>query len=106
MIRSEQIRSLYAELRRSTGDRHTPRVLLACAESLVELFGGSTEAPAFELRAGGVSFDRWGIDRVIADGGWRVLARECDPDIDPCEDALDSIDVRRIIAGFEQEAYA
>jgi hypothetical protein len=106
MIRSEQIRSLYAELRRSTGDRHTPRVLLACAESLVELFAGSTEGPAFDLRAGGVGFDRWGIDRALADGGWRVLARECDFDIDPSEDALDVIDVRRIIAGFEQEVYA
>jgi hypothetical protein len=106
MTRFEQIRSLYAELRRATGDRHSPRVLLACAESLAELFTGAVDAPEFSLHAGGVSFDRWGVDRVFADGGWRLLARDCDPDIDPYEDALDAIDVRRIIAGFEQEAYA
>jgi hypothetical protein len=106
MTRSRQIFSIYAVLRRTLGDTFSPRLIMACAVSVVDLFLGSNEDPEFELRTGGVSFCRWALDRALADGGWRVLALEGYGEGEPGEDEMDRVDVKRIISQIEMEAYA
>jgi len=76
MNKSRQIREVFAELRRSIGDRASPRDLLVCAASLVDLFDQDANEPQFELRTGGTPFAQWSLDAAFADGGWRVLGFE------------------------------
>lgn len=93
MNRARQIASVYRELRGAVGPEIPAREVLACAASLVELFGGSLDAPAFELHTGGLPFDGWATDTALSDGGWRVLARQTpffgDYDIGDEDESLD-----------------
>ena len=76
MNKARQIREVFSELRRSIGDRASPRDLLECAASLVELFDQDEGEPNFELRTGGTPFSNWSLDAAFSDGGWRVLGFE------------------------------
>lgn len=76
MRQSEKVRAVYAELRRAVGPRAPAAEVLACAASLVELFAVDEGMPAYEIREGREPFDCLPVDRVLADGGWRMLARE------------------------------
>lgn len=78
MNRSAQVREVYAELRRSLGDRFTSNEMLKAAMSVVELFSIDEDdlVPRFELRLGGLPFNQWSLDVALADGGWRVLEHE------------------------------
>ena len=86
MNRSDQVRAVFHELRRTVGDQISSAQVLVCATSLVELFSGSGEDPQFDARMGGLPFSMWGVDRALADA-WRVLEQEsvCD------EDTIDEI---------------
>ena len=76
MNRARQVREVFVELRRSIGDRASPKDLLECAASLVELFDQDEGGPVYDLRTGGTPFINWAIDVAFADGGWRVLGFE------------------------------
>jgi hypothetical protein len=82
MNRSDQIRTVFRELRSSVGDQISSAQVLVCATSLVELFSGSGEDAQFDARTGGLPFSMWGVDRALADA-WRLLEQEsvCDEDI-------------------------
>ena len=86
MNRSDQIRAVFTELRRSVGSHISSAQVLTCAASLVELFSGSGDEPSYDARTGGLPFSMWGVDRALADS-WRVLEQEsvCD------EDTIDEI---------------
>jgi len=106
MRESQQIAAVYLELRRALPGDLSPRLLMACAASLTELFSGAIDEPAFELRSGFTPFGQWSLDSAFADGGWRVLAHERHTDLFPDEDELDAVDVRKVISRMEMEAYA
>ncbi len=78
MTRSSQVRAVYRELRQTLGDTYNPRQLITHAAALVELFQEPPNDPQFDLRAGGIPFEHWEVDRALADGGWRILAFERD----------------------------
>lgn len=106
MNRSRQVREIFLELRASLGDQVSASELLASAASLVALFDKEADEPKFGLRTGGVPFSQWAVDRGMADGGWRVLATEWHNDVDPNEDEMDRIDVRRMLSTMDMEAFA
>lgn len=74
MNRSKRIRAVYQELRTATGGKVPSGELLGYADQLVGIFFNE-DVPTFSLRTGGQRFDSWSLDRVMADGGWRVLDR-------------------------------
>jgi len=76
MNRTRQVREVFFELRRSIGGRASPKDLLECAASLVELFDQEEQGPGYDLRVGGTPFMNWALDAAFADGGWRVLGFE------------------------------
>ena len=76
MTKPSRVRDVFAELRRSVGDRATLRELLGCAAALVELFDRDENEPRFELRTGITPLSQWALDAAFADGGWRVLGHE------------------------------
>jgi hypothetical protein len=106
MNRSRQVREIYEELRASVGIKVSPAELLAAAASLVALFDRGAEEPGFELRRGGLPFAQWAVDRMFADGGWRVLAMERHEGIEPDEDEMDRVDARRVLSEIEMGAMA
>ena len=106
MTESQQIAAVYLELRRSLQGDVSPRLVMACAASLTELFSGAIDDPAFELRSGFTPFGQWSLDSAFADGGWRVLAHERHTDRSPDEDELDAVDFRKVMSRMETEDFA
>lgn len=82
MNQPKKIRSVYNELRIATDDSTSSLELLDCAGLLVDLFSESNEGPRCEIRTGGVPFDEWSLDKVFADGGWRVMGREYEKELE------------------------
>lgn len=76
MRQSEKVRAVYVELRGAVGPRASAAEVLAIAASLVELFSVDEGMPSYDLREGRQPFDMLPVDRVMADGGWRMLSRE------------------------------
>ena len=55
------------------GNRATPKEVLQCAHSLVELFSIENEGPKCEMRVGGLPFENRSLVSAFADGGWRIF---------------------------------
>ena len=106
MNRPQQIRSVFSELRAVLGDDVSSRELLEAAYSLVELVEDEESGPGFSLRIGGQPFAHWSLDRVFADGGWKLLAGEYRGGTSPDDDLADLVDVKKVFSQFESEAYA
>jgi hypothetical protein len=105
MQRNRRILAVYAELREFTGEEYTPRLLMACAESLEELVNGSAEAPEYSLRQGGLSLEARGVDRVFKEGGWALAGSGYWEDDDPTADCADTINLRSMFSSIECEAF-
>jgi hypothetical protein len=79
MTRSKRVREVFLELKRTVGDLATTPELLQAAADLVELLDPvRPDRSGFDLRIGGLPFERWSLDVAMADGGWRVLNHEKD----------------------------
>lgn len=105
MHRTNRIFALYAELSEVTGDEYTPRLLMACAESLEELFNGSTDGPEYDLRQGGVSLEARGSDYVMEKGGWALAGSGYWEDDDPTADWADTINMRSMFTSMESGVF-
>lgn len=105
MYRSSRILALYAELREVTGEEYTPRLVMACAESLEELVNGSPEAPEYSLRQGGLSLEARGLDRMLEEASWALAGSGYWEDDDPTADCADTINTRSIFASIESGAF-
>lgn len=105
MYRNHRILALYAEFREVTGEEYTPRLLMACAESLEELFNGSTDGPEYDLRQGGVSLEARGSDFVMKEGGWALAGTGYWEEDDPTADCADTINIRSMFASIESGAF-
>ena len=105
MYRNNRILALYTELREVTGEEHTPRLLMACAESLEELVNGSPEAPEYSLRQGGLSLEARGLDRMLEEGSWTLAGSGYWEDDDPTADCADTINTRSMFASIESGAF-
>jgi hypothetical protein len=84
--RTLKIRQVFVELRYALGTEIPAIELLQLATRLVD----ATRTPVIgdddkivELRA---SNDQLPLDEAFADGGWRIMARDCAYDIDHFED--------------------
>jgi len=87
MNRPTVVREIYAELRRVADPDLTASELLRAAGEIAEALRQSTgeSGNGFTYYTGGVPFDRWSLDRAMADGGWRILRYETElapPDFD------------------------
>jgi len=105
MYRNNRILALYAELREATGEEYSPRLLMACAESLEELLNGSPETPEYSLRQGGLSLEARGLDCVLEEGGWALAGSGYWEDDDPTADCADTINTRSMFASIESGAF-
>jgi hypothetical protein len=105
MHRNNRIFALYAQLREAVGEGYTPRVLMACAESLEELVNGSVEAPEFSLRLGGLSLEARGLDHMLEEGGWALAGSGYWEDDDPTADCADTINTRTMFASIEEGTF-
>jgi hypothetical protein len=105
MYRNNRILALYAELREVTGEEYTPRLLMACAESLEEMMNGSPEAPEYSLRQGGLSLEARGLDRVLEEGSWALAGSGYWEEDDPTADCADTINIRSMFASIESGAF-
>jgi hypothetical protein len=76
MNRSLQLRLIYAELRFALGNRVSARILLNCANSIIEICRSDRVERSDDQSEVKQPFINWPLDRAIADGGWRVLACE------------------------------
>jgi hypothetical protein len=78
MDRPTVVREIYAELRRvADPDASASELLRAAAEIADALYESTGEPdPSLTYHTGGVPFDRWSLDRAMADGGWRILRHE------------------------------
>ena len=78
MNRPNLIRSIYAELREVAGEVANDAELLKVAAAVVEAADPDARGNLRNLsgRTGGLPFDRWALDRAMADGGWRILRYE------------------------------
>ena len=78
MDRPTVVREIYAELRRVAEPDLSASELLRVAAEIAEALRESTGEPSKHLTyyTGGVPFDRWSLDRAMADGGWRILRYE------------------------------
>ena len=75
MNRPRKIRLIYSELRRALGHEFASHQVLRSAARLVEIFEDGAAAPSGH-RDQRPKFDELPLDKVFADGGWRILARE------------------------------
>jgi len=87
MNRPSIVREIYAELRHVADPDLTAGELLRAAASIADAYESATAEhdPGLTYHTGGVSFDRWPLDRAMADGGWRILRYErelAQPDFD------------------------
>jgi hypothetical protein len=102
MYRSNRILALYAELREVRGEEFTPRVLMACAESLEDLANGSAEAPEYSLRVGGLSLEARGLDCMLEEASWSLAGSGYWENDDPTADCADVINTRSMFASIER----
>lgn len=105
MHRNNRIFALFTELSEVAGDEYTPRLLMACAESLEELFNGSVEGPEYDLRKGGVSLEDRGSDFVMKKGCWSLAGNGYWEDDDPTADWADTINMKSMFTSIESEAF-
>ena len=103
--RNKRILAMYAELREVTGESYTPRLLMACAESLDELVNGSPEAPEYSLRQGGMSLEARGLDYALEEGSWELAGSGFWEDDDPTADCADIINTRSMFASIERGVF-
>lgn len=101
MNHSKRVLALYAELTEGLGEEFTPRVLMACAESLDELVNGAANEPMYSLRQGGWSLEARGTDSVLREASWALAANDPWED-DPSSDAADTINSRSMFASIER----
>jgi hypothetical protein len=105
MYRNNRILALYAELREATGEEYTPRLLMACAESLDELMNGSSESPEYSLRQGGLSLEARGLDCMLEERSWALAGSGYWEDDDPTADCADTINTRSMFASIESGSF-
>jgi len=72
------VRSIYAELRSVSEAGVTSVELLSVASKITEAYHSATHSsdPGPTYYTGGIPFDRWALDRAMADGGWRIFRYE------------------------------
>jgi hypothetical protein len=72
------VRRIYAELRLSAAPGESSADLLRAAAEIAAIFIETSEGSGGRAgyRTGGVPFEAWGVDRAMADGGWRLLRVE------------------------------
>jgi hypothetical protein len=102
MNRIKRVLSLYAEIREVVGDRYPPVLVMNCAESLDKLANGSTDAPEYSLRTGGLSLEARGLDCVFDQGGWALAGSGHWDSDDSTADCADYINTRSIFASIER----
>ena len=101
MNHSKRVLALYAELSEGVGEEFTPRVLMACAESLDELVNGAANEPVYSLRQGGRCLALRGVDSVLNEITWALAANSSWED-DPSADVADTINSRSMFASIER----
>jgi hypothetical protein len=84
--RAFKIRQVFAELRYAVGNEMPAIELLHLATKLVD----ATRAPSIDdddkIVALRLSNDHLPLDEAFADGGWRIMARDCAYNTDHLED--------------------
>lgn len=75
--RPKLLRTIYRELRTSLGCEFTAIEVYDLANRLIGIEAREDRNLRFSLREGRSPFEAQGIDKIFADGGWRVLEIEC-----------------------------
>ena len=76
MNRSQKVKQVYQELREAVGDEFSAIELLQTAAQLVEIINDDGPITGAQIHGPRPNFDELPVDQIIADGGWKVLARE------------------------------
>ena len=76
MNRSQKVKQVYRELREAVGEEFPAIELLQTAAQLVEIVNDDGPITGARLQGSRPIFDEKPVDQIMADGGWRVLARE------------------------------
>ena len=78
MNRPNLVRKIYAELRSVADADISSAELLQAASEIAKAYHSTTEGrdPGLTYYTGGIPFDRWALDRAMADGGWRIFRYE------------------------------
>ena len=93
MNRPTKVRKVYRELRAVLGADISAKEALRSAAMLVDLYETDGAAHGANFREQRPTFDELPVDVAIADGGWRVMARETS--ILHAEFGGEEIDVRK-----------
>jgi hypothetical protein len=95
MNRPGLVRKIYAELRSVADADASAAELLRTASAIAEAYDSTTgkRDPGLTYHTGGIPFDRWALDRAMADGGWRIFRYESelaqsDFDDQSCSEAI------------------
>ena len=92
MNRALRVRAVYAELQQSIGEAMAASELLRAASGIVDCLESEEPGAArAEFYTGGLPFEQWGIDRAMADGGWRVMSLEADVVRTLCDGDRDAV---------------
>jgi len=72
------VRRIYTELRSVTDADVSATELVRAASAIAEAYHSTTRDhdPGLTYYTGGIPFDRWALDRAMADGGWRIFRYE------------------------------
>lgn len=105
MNRIKRVLALYAEIREVVGEEYSPRLVMACAESLEELANGSPAPAEYSLNQGGFSIEARGLDCVLEEANWLLAGSGYWEDDDPTADCADTINTRSIFASIESGAF-
>jgi len=76
MKRPQKIGRIYQELRATLGNEYPAHELLRSAAKLVEIVEDDFAASGADVYEPRATVDERPLDMAIADGGWKVLARE------------------------------
>src|SRR5579871_2242284 len=76
--RPDKVRQIYAELRRSLGAAMPAIELLRLAAALVEASHSTFVDDEYSAYQRELANGQLPLDEAFADGGWRMMERECD----------------------------
>ena len=76
MNRPQKVNQIYLELRAELGDKIPAHELLRSAALLVAVVKGDGPATGAVHHSPRATFDEKPLDEAMADGGWKILARE------------------------------
>ena len=75
MRRSKKVAKIFEELCEVIGEDFEHSELLLAADNIVDSASEHCLMPVADDREYGTPFENWAVDRVLSDGGWRLLSR-------------------------------